>query len=96
MGRVEAYKRALAITKRLTELQRLHRWTLEQKAQAMLILSGPESLPITLHNVGMCHGPPVPSRVYSVTAFEPVFLGQGSTDLLDEYWELVTNKGIHG
>lgn len=34
--------------------------------------------------------------VYSVLAFEPVFVGQGSADLVDEYWELVANKGIHG
>ncbi|KAG6374192.1 acyl-CoA dehydrogenase/oxidase C-terminal [Boletus reticuloceps] len=78
IGRVEAYKRALAITKRLTELQRLHQWTSEQAAQAMLILS--ETLPITLHDF----------------AFEPVLLGQGSTDLVDEYWKLVAHKGIQG
>ncbi|KAH0833857.1 acyl-CoA dehydrogenase/oxidase C-terminal [Lanmaoa asiatica] len=39
-----------------------------------------ESLPITLHDI----------------AFQPVFVGQGSADLVDEYWELVANKGIHG
>ncbi|KAF8438360.1 peroxisomal oxidase [Boletus edulis BED1] len=78
IGRIEAYKRALAITKRLTELQRLHQWTSEQAAQAGRILS--EALPITLHDL----------------AFEPVLLGQGSTDLVDQYWELVANKGIQG
>ncbi|KAG8221682.1 acyl-CoA dehydrogenase/oxidase C-terminal [Butyriboletus roseoflavus] len=78
IGRVEAYKRALAITKRLMELQRLHQWTPDQTAQAMSILS--ESLPITLHDL----------------AFQPVFIGQGSADLVDEYWELIANKGIHG
>ncbi|KAG9308651.1 acyl-CoA dehydrogenase/oxidase C-terminal [Chiua virens] len=78
IGRVEAYKRALAITKRLMELRRLHGWTSEQTAQAMSILS--ESLPVYLHDI----------------AFEPVFIGQGSVDLMDEYWELVRNKGIHG
>ncbi|KAF8838079.1 acyl-CoA dehydrogenase NM domain-like protein [Paxillus ammoniavirescens] len=70
IGRVEAYKRALAITKRLTELERLHGWTKAEAAQAMSILS--ESLPVTLHDL----------------AFEPVFVGQGSSDLLEEYWDI--------
>ncbi|KAF9234866.1 acyl-CoA dehydrogenase/oxidase C-terminal [Melanogaster broomeanus] len=78
IGRVGAYKRALAITKRLTELQRLHEWTKAETSQAMSILS--EVLPILLHDV----------------AFEPVFLGQGSSDLLEEYWDTVTHKGIQG
>ncbi|KAF8833249.1 hypothetical protein BDN67DRAFT_1017771 [Paxillus ammoniavirescens] len=78
IGRVEAYKRALAITKRLTELERLHGWTKAEAAQAMSILS--ESFPVTLHDL----------------AFEPVFVGQGSSDLLEEYWDIVTHKGIQG
>ncbi|KIJ61734.1 hypothetical protein HYDPIDRAFT_96089 [Hydnomerulius pinastri MD-312] len=49
IGRVEAYRRALAITRRLTELQRLHGWTKEETAQATSILS--EVLPVTLHDL---------------------------------------------
>ncbi|KAF9228217.1 acyl-CoA oxidase [Gyrodon lividus] len=78
IGRVEAYKRALAITKRLTDLQRLYEWTKVETAQAMSILS--EGLPVALHDL----------------AFEPVFVGQGSSDLLEEYWDIVVHKGIQG
>lgn len=95
IGRVEAYKRALAITKRLTELQRQHGWTPQQTTQTQLIHA--ESLPVQLHNIGtsqkICS---IIYVVYRVIAFEPVFTGQGSVDLVEEYRELVANKGIQG
>ncbi|KAH7882117.1 peroxisomal oxidase [Phlebopus sp. FC_14] len=78
VGRVDAYRRGLAITNRLIQLQRLHGWTTEEMAQVSLILL--EWLPINLHNI----------------AFEPVFISQASPVIMDEYWDLVTNKGIQG
>ncbi|KAI6142956.1 acyl-CoA dehydrogenase/oxidase C-terminal [Pisolithus tinctorius] len=78
IGRVDAYERALAITKRLIELQRIYGWSKQERDQAAFILS--EVLPIGLHNV----------------AFEPVFLGQASSAMMLEYWDLVSNKGIQG
>ncbi|KAI6019262.1 acyl-CoA dehydrogenase/oxidase C-terminal [Pisolithus microcarpus] len=49
IGRVEAYERALAITNRLVELQRVHGWSKQERGQAAFILS--EVLPITSHDV---------------------------------------------
>ncbi|KAI6125343.1 acyl-CoA dehydrogenase/oxidase C-terminal [Pisolithus croceorrhizus] len=78
IGRVDAYKRALAITKRLLELRRVHGWSKQETDQAAFILS--EVLPVALHDA----------------AFEPVFLGQASSAMMSEYWDLVSNKGIQG
>ncbi|KAL4077427.1 acyl-CoA dehydrogenase/oxidase C-terminal [Scleroderma citrinum] len=78
IGRNKSYERALIITRRLVELQRIHAWTQEEAKQATFILS--EVLPITLHDI----------------AFEPVFVGQASPEMMKEYWGLVSNKGIQG
>lgn len=53
IGRVDAYKRALAITKRLIELRRVHGWSKQETDQAAFILS--EVLPIALHDAGKDH-----------------------------------------
>lgn len=50
IGRTESYERALIITRRLVELQRIHAWTKEEMQQAAFILS--EELPIRLHDIG--------------------------------------------
>lgn len=49
IGRTESYERALIITRRLVELQRIHAWTKEEMQQAAFILS--EELPIRLHDI---------------------------------------------
>ncbi|KAI5984764.1 hypothetical protein EDC04DRAFT_1627841 [Pisolithus marmoratus] len=58
VGRLDAYDRLLAITKRLIELQRIHSWSKQDKERAAFILSE------SLHGVArrrFCSRLPLPS-----------------------------------
>jgi len=53
MTRTERYKRGLAMTNRIYELQESHNWSDQETAAAFSSLD--EHLPINLHNIGMYH-----------------------------------------
>jgi hypothetical protein len=51
LGRTDQYIRAAAMTNRLDELRRIHRWSDEEYNTASFLLS--ENMPIMLHEIGM-------------------------------------------
>ncbi|KAJ8582444.1 acyl-CoA dehydrogenase NM domain-like protein, partial [Rhizopogon salebrosus TDB-379] len=82
------------MTNRLDELRRIHRWSDEEYNTATFLLS--ENMPSTLHDIGMVLCPFADQALTNHIAFQPIFLGQGSPALMENYWDLVYEKGIQG
>ncbi|KAG6877480.1 hypothetical protein C0993_006948 [Termitomyces sp. T159_Od127] len=87
MDRTDRYKRGVAMINRVYALQEQHNWSQEETALAFTSLG--EALPINLHNTAADLRP-------SDTAFQPVFLSQGSPELVAKYGPLIATRRILG
>jgi len=95
LGRTDQYIRGAAIINRMDELRGIHNWSEEEYATASSLLS--ETISITLHDRGMQTNVLHADKILIIcVAFQPVFLGQGSPALMENYWDLVYEKGIQG
>jgi acyl-CoA oxidase len=73
----------------------MHNWSEEEYSTASSLLS--EVMSITLHDAGMqTYVRHADGTLIICIAFQPVFLGQGSPALMENYWDLVHEKGIQG